>query len=132
MKFMTNIVVAVMVGAATVPALAQFSGPSARSDFNRRRHSADVRLGSYVVLTGNVVSHLRGDYFTFRDTTGEIRVEIEGAFGRDALLLRKPMFAFLANSIADRPAGTSGSNRWRPCNLAAKSHRRSTTTRAEA
>lgn len=36
-----------------------------------------ARLGNYVTLTGNVVSHLRGDYCTFRDATGEIRVEIE-------------------------------------------------------
>jgi len=34
-------------------------------------------LGTYVVLTGNIVNHLRSDYFTSRDDTGEVRVEIE-------------------------------------------------------
>jgi len=37
---------------------------------------AKARLGSYVIVTGNIVAHQREDYFTFRDRTGEIRVEI--------------------------------------------------------
>jgi uncharacterized protein (TIGR00156 family) len=28
-------------------------------------------------VIGNIVAHLRGDYFNFRDDIGEIRVEIE-------------------------------------------------------
>ena len=38
---------------------------------------ANARPGSYVTLTGNSVAHQREDYFTFRDSTGEIRVEID-------------------------------------------------------
>jgi uncharacterized protein (TIGR00156 family) len=37
----------------------------------------DSRLGTYITVTGNIVSHQREDYFLFRDSTGEIRVEIE-------------------------------------------------------
>jgi uncharacterized protein (TIGR00156 family) len=78
MKFLINIAVAALVGAAIVPAQAQFSGPSVQGRTSTVADIADARLGSYVVLTGNVVSHLRGNYFTFRDSSGEIRVEIEG------------------------------------------------------
>lgn len=59
------------------PSSAQFSGPSAQGRASTVAEAQNVRLGSYVTLTGNIVSHLRGDYFTFRDNTGEMRVEIE-------------------------------------------------------
>ena len=57
-------------------ASAQFSGPSAAGRASTVVDARDVRLGSYVTLTGHVVNHQRSDYFTFRDETGEIRVEI--------------------------------------------------------
>ena len=57
-------------------ASAQFSGPSASGRASTVVDARDVRLGSYVTSTGHVVNHQRGDYFTFRDETGEIRVEI--------------------------------------------------------
>jgi uncharacterized protein (TIGR00156 family) len=37
----------------------------------------DARLGSYITVTGNIVSHQRENYFTFRDATGDMRVEVE-------------------------------------------------------
>jgi uncharacterized protein (TIGR00156 family) len=60
----------------TATAAAQFTGPGATGRTSTVAEVADARLGSYVTLTGNVVAHQREDYFTFRDATGEIRVEI--------------------------------------------------------
>jgi uncharacterized protein (TIGR00156 family) len=58
-------------------ATAQFTGPGATGQTTTVRQLSDARLGSYVTVTGNIVAHQRKDYFTFRDDTGEIRVEIE-------------------------------------------------------
>lgn len=55
---------------------AQFSGPSVNGRPSTVAEARDARLGTYVTLTGNIVNHLRSDYYTFRDDTGEIRVEI--------------------------------------------------------
>lgn len=64
------------------PASAQFTGPSARGQDMTVAAAAAARPGTYVTLGGNVVAHLRGDYFLFRDASGEIRVEIaEGVWG---------------------------------------------------
>lgn len=56
---------------------AQFSGPSVSGRERTVEQIASARIGSYIVLTGNIISHQRGDYYTFRDKTGTIRVEIE-------------------------------------------------------
>jgi len=56
--------------------MAQFTGPSTAGRPSTVAETRDVRIGSYVTLTGNVINHLRGDYFTFQDATGEIRAEI--------------------------------------------------------
>lgn len=63
-------------GVLTTNALAQFSGPSVSGRSSTVEEARDARLGSYLILTGNIVNHLRGDYYTFRDASGEIRVEI--------------------------------------------------------
>ena len=57
-------------------AMAQFTGPSASGPPTTVSAVGNARIGSYVTLTGHVVNHQRSDYFTFRDETGEIRVEI--------------------------------------------------------
>ena len=57
-------------------AMAQFTGPGASGRPATVADARDARLGSYVTLTGHVVDHQRSDYFTFRDGTGDIRVEI--------------------------------------------------------
>lgn len=57
-------------------AMAQFTGPSAAGRPATVAAAQDVRIGTYVTLTGHIVNHQRSDYFTFRDDTGEIRVEI--------------------------------------------------------
>lgn len=64
------------------PALAQFTGPSVQGQASTVADLANARLGRYVTLEGNIVAHQRADYYTFRDGTGEIRVEIpSAAFG---------------------------------------------------
>jgi uncharacterized protein (TIGR00156 family) len=57
-------------------AIAQFSGPSAPGRSVSVQQARDARLGSYVTVTGNIVNHMREEYYTFRDASGEIRVEI--------------------------------------------------------
>lgn len=64
-------------------ASAQFTGPGASGREHTVDQIADVRLGSYVTVTGNIVAHQREDYYTFRDATGEIRVEIANSVWRD-------------------------------------------------
>ncbi|MGE3993569.1 YgiW/YdeI family stress tolerance OB fold protein [Pseudorhodoplanes sp.] len=59
------------------PVSAQFKGLSAQVRVMTVAEVQKAGLGRYVVVTGNIVSHQRGDYFTSRDKTGEIRVESE-------------------------------------------------------
>lgn len=65
-----------VIGLLASHPLAQFSGPSVAGRPSTVAEARDARLGSYVTLTGNIVDHLRSDYYTFRDQTGDIRVEI--------------------------------------------------------
>ena len=76
---MKKVVLGLAVGVllATSGAHAQFTGPSVAGHISTVEDVQDARLGRYVTLTGNIVAHQRGDFYTFRDTTGEIRVEIE-------------------------------------------------------
>lgn len=69
---------AALVGACLLAsnAIAQFSGPSATGRTLTVQQAREARVGSYVTVTGNIVNHLRADYYTFRDASGEIRVEI--------------------------------------------------------
>lgn len=60
-------------------ASAQFAGPSATGRTSTVAQVGAARLGSYVTVTGHIVVHQRENYFTFRDATGEIRVEIENS-----------------------------------------------------
>jgi len=62
--------------------MAQFSGPGVAGRVSTVQEASDARLGSYLTLTGNIVNHLRGDYYTFRDNSGEIRVEISSSVWR--------------------------------------------------
>ncbi|MCL2521143.1 MAG: NirD/YgiW/YdeI family stress tolerance protein [Spirochaetaceae bacterium] len=59
-----------------------FTGPSNQGQNVRQGQSVTVaqahtmRDDSRVVLTGHIISHISGNYYLFRDSTGEIRVEI--------------------------------------------------------
>lgn len=70
-------VLTLMLGMLAMPALAQFDGPSAGGRNATVAQAANsLRIGTYVTLTGNIVEHLREDYFTFKDASGSIRVEV--------------------------------------------------------
>lgn len=63
-------------------AQAEFTGPSARGQEVTVAAATAARPGTYVTMTGSVVSHLREDYYLFRDASGEVRVEIaDGVWG---------------------------------------------------
>lgn len=62
---------------SAIPAFAGFVGPSAGGRDATVSQISQLPIGSYVNLTGNITEHLREDFFTFRDSTGSIRVEID-------------------------------------------------------
>jgi uncharacterized protein (TIGR00156 family) len=63
----------------SAPSLAQFTGPSVAGQISTVNQISQLRLGSYVTLNGAIINHQRGDYFTFKDASGEIRIEIENS-----------------------------------------------------
>jgi uncharacterized protein (TIGR00156 family) len=63
--------------------VAQYTGPSAAGRTSTVEQARSARVDTYVTVTGNIVAHLREDYYTFRDNTGEIRVEIESPVWRN-------------------------------------------------
>ena len=68
-----------VVGTAPAAAAtgARFVGPETSGQVSTVQEANRARIGSYVTVVGNIVDHLREDYYTFRDETGEIRVEID-------------------------------------------------------
>lgn len=76
---------ALVAAMSAAPAEARFTGPRATGQEMSVAAALRARTDTYVVLTGNIVSHLREDYYIFRDATGEIRLEIPAAAwgGRD-------------------------------------------------
>jgi uncharacterized protein (TIGR00156 family) len=66
-------------------AFAGFTGPSVSGTEVTVQQARRAQPETYVTVTGNIVNRLREDYFTFRDETGEIRVEIDPELwrGRD-------------------------------------------------
>ncbi|EIC19680.1 NirD/YgiW/YdeI family stress tolerance protein [Thiorhodovibrio frisius] len=56
---------------------AQFTGPVASGQASTVEAARKAPVDTYVTVTGNILAHLREDYYTFRDETGEVRVEIE-------------------------------------------------------
>ena len=80
MKYAT--IVFLVTAAFASAAVAQFNGPSASGPTVTVAASNDLHVGRYVTVVGRIVEHLREDYYTFRDATGEIRVEIEDSVWR--------------------------------------------------
>ena len=66
----------------SMPATAQFTGPSVTGNAVSVAELRTALPGRYVSVSGHIVAHQRGDYYTFRDASGEIRVEIEPAVWR--------------------------------------------------
>lgn len=63
-------------------ASAQFTGPSTGTSrgsptVTTAAGVASLLEGTDVTLTGHIVAHVRSDHFTFRDASGEVRVEID-------------------------------------------------------
>lgn len=75
----TKMLLSLLLGLLTLNAWAQFTGPDATGQETTVKQLAEARLGSYVTVTGNIVDHQRQDYYTFRDGTGDIRVEISSS-----------------------------------------------------
>lgn len=67
---------AAISGLLVTSAAAQFTGPTAAGREATVQQALRARVGTYVTLTGQITEHLRGEYFTFRDKSGLIRVEI--------------------------------------------------------
>lgn len=68
-----------LLSAAT---FAQFTGPSATDRVSTVEQAQNAPINTYVTVTGNIVVHLGQDYYSFRDATGDIRVEIERSVWR--------------------------------------------------
>ena len=64
-------------------AAAQFTGSRLAGKASSVEQARNARVDTYVTVAGNIIAHLREDYYTFRDTTGDIRVEIEGRVWRN-------------------------------------------------
>lgn len=62
--------------AGAVPAFAQFTGPSVEGAPTTVANALNARPGTYVTIDGNIVAHLREDYYQFSDGSAEIRIEI--------------------------------------------------------
>lgn len=75
----TKTVAFLLANLLAATANAQFIGPGATGSTITVDKISAARLGSYVTVTGHIVAHQRQDYFTFRDGTGEIRVEVDNS-----------------------------------------------------
>lgn len=62
---------------------AQFTGPSSAGQISTVTEARNAPVDTYVTVTGNIVAHLRENYYTFRDQTGDVRVEIEPGVWRN-------------------------------------------------
>jgi len=68
--------------AGAAPAFAQFTGPGVQGAPTTVANALNARPGTYVTMDGNIIAHLREDYYQFSDGSGEIRLEIpSGTFG---------------------------------------------------
>jgi uncharacterized protein (TIGR00156 family) len=56
-------------------AAAQFTGPVVDRPTLTVKEAREARVGTYAVVSGQIINQLREDYYTFRDESGEIRVE---------------------------------------------------------
>lgn len=73
----TKLLISLVLILVTLNVKAQFTGPSTTGNQIAVSQIADTRIGSYIIVTGNITSHLREEYYSFQDETGEIRIEIE-------------------------------------------------------
>ena len=88
MKYISTLLLASVLAAATAGALAQteknhatlspggYSGPSAIPVMSVKKLLAEGKDDQYVTLKGSVIRHLKKDRYIFRDETGELQIEI--------------------------------------------------------
>jgi len=57
--------------------LADFQGPSTTKDVTTVAEAKKALDDTKVVLTGNIIKKIKDEYYTFKDKTGEIIVEID-------------------------------------------------------
>lgn len=72
----THIIIAFIIFMMPALSLAQYTGPVAERAELTVEKVGEVRIGTYAVVTGQIINQLGEDYYTFQDGTGEIRVEI--------------------------------------------------------
>ena len=75
MKTYVSLLIGFLLMSST--SFAEFTGPSAAGRISTVEEARNAPVDTYVTVTGNIVAHLREEYYTFRDQTGEVRVEIE-------------------------------------------------------
>jgi len=80
---MNRMIVALLFTLLASNAMAQFTGPSVTERPSTVAEAHQAIPGTYVTVTGHIVARLREDYYTFRDATGEIHVEIEAPVWRN-------------------------------------------------
>ena len=71
-----KLIVTLVVIFVPVTSLAQFTGPVAERTELTVEQALEARVGTYAVVTGQIINQIREDYYTFRDGTGDIRIEI--------------------------------------------------------
>jgi uncharacterized protein (TIGR00156 family) len=87
---MNRLVVTLFLSAfVATSAYGQFVGPSSSRHLKTVEQAQTARRGQDVTLDGFVVKHLRGTYYTFRDTTGEMRAEINRHLWRNRKVTSK-------------------------------------------
>lgn len=76
---MRKSIIFIFLSFIAVHSFGQFTGPRAAGAITTAEQALNARVGTYVTLVGFVVEHVREDYYTFRDASGQIRVQIEQA-----------------------------------------------------
>ena len=106
MQFTRSLRVATLLATCLLAthAIAQFSGPSPTGRSVSVAQAREARVGSYVTVTGNIVNHQREEYYTFRDGSGEIRVEIASGVWQN----RKVEPATKVRLLAEVDSGSAG------------------------
>ncbi|NRD71963.1 NirD/YgiW/YdeI family stress tolerance protein [Shewanella sp. VB17] len=67
----------------TLPAFAAYNGPNAETLINDAKKASQAKDKSPVELTGYLVKSLGDEKYLFRDSSGEVEVEIDNVLWRD-------------------------------------------------
>jgi len=89
-------------------AYAQFTGPGAPAPATTVAQLRQAALGRYFTVEGKVVAHQRQNYYSFRDGSGEIRVEIDPALWQN----RKVGPDTKVRLVGELDQGTAGRYLW--------------------